>query len=152
MEKIITKSEKETITLGKKIAYNLYGGEIILLYGELGAGKTALVKGIANGLGIKEKITSPTFTLMKIYPTKPIDRLKKKISLIHIDCYRINSAKEIEDIGAQEYFGKENTVVVVEWAKKIEKLIKKMFPGLQPKITRVFITIKNQNTRIFSIS
>jgi len=123
MKKYLTKSEKQTIALGKKITNNLKGGEILALTGDLGAGKTTLIKGIAKGLGIEKIITSPTFVLMKIYTIKP-KKSKIKI-LVHIDCYRITSAQEIDDIGALEYFNDANTVVVVEWADKIKKILPK---------------------------
>src|SRR3989338_4674336 len=116
--KYLTDSENQTIQLGKKIATKLKGGEVIGLVGNLGAGKTTLIKGIAKGLGIKKQITSPTFVLMKVYPTK--GKIKK---LIHIDCYRVKSAKEIEAIGATEYFGQKDTVIVIEWAEKIKSIL-----------------------------
>ncbi|OGY47176.1 MAG: tRNA (adenosine(37)-N6)-threonylcarbamoyltransferase complex ATPase subunit type 1 TsaE [Candidatus Buchananbacteria bacterium RIFCSPHIGHO2_02_FULL_38_8] len=116
--KYLTDSENQTIQLGKKIATKLKGGEVIGLVGNLGAGKTTLIKGIAKGLGIKKPITSPTFVLMKVYPTK--GKIKK---LIHIDCYRVKSAKEIEAIGATEYFGQKDTVIVIEWAEKIKSIL-----------------------------
>lgn len=144
--KYITKSEKQTIALGKKIAKTLKGGEILALSGDLGAGKTTLIKGIAQGLGIKKIITSPTFVLMKVYNVangkwlmangkqkRAIGHKLQAIShkpyaisqLVHIDCYRIKSPQEILDIGANEYFGKEDTVVVIEWADKIKKILSK---------------------------
>ncbi len=119
--KYTTHSEKQTIALGEKLAKQLKGGEVIALIGNLGAGKTTLIKGIARGLGLKKIITSPTFVLMKIYD---IDSKIKK--LVHIDCYRIKSAEEISAIGAQEYFGQKNTVVVIEWADKIKKLLPRL--------------------------
>lgn len=125
---MITKSEKETIALGQKIASQLKGGEIIALIGELGSGKTTLIKGIAQGLGIKKIITSPSFVLMKIYPIKS----KGIKQLVHIDCYRIKKPQEISAIGALEYFGQKDTVVVIEWADKIKKIL----PRLRPDIGR----------------
>jgi len=148
MSKYITKSEKQTISLGKKIAGRLKGGEVLALTGDLGAGKTTLIKGIAQGLGIKKIITSPTFVLMKIYSTNPPTFVpssgRGKASrpenllfgsrrggaaatsqLIHIDCYRIKSTQEIIDIGAAEYFGRDDTIVVIEWAEKIKKILPK---------------------------
>jgi tRNA threonylcarbamoyladenosine biosynthesis protein TsaE len=121
-----TKNSKETIELGKKIARKLKGGEIIALEGDLGAGKTTLIKGIARGLGIKKTITSPTFVIMKIYAEQCGNRrgTMRKLNLLHIDAYRIKNPREILDIGAGEYLGDKNTVVVIEWADKVKKLLR----------------------------
>ncbi len=123
MKKIITNSAHETIKLGEKIASQLKGGEVLCLYGELGAGKTTLIKGIARGLGIKKIITSPTFVLMKVFQVK--SQKSKVKSFVHIDCYRIDNASAIEDIGAMEYFRREDAVTVIEWPERIEKLLPK---------------------------
>jgi len=122
--KIITKSEKETFNLGKKIAKRLKGGEVLALTGELGAGKTVFAKGVAAGLGIKKIITSPTFVLMKIYNLPPTTYHLQPNKLVHLDCYRVKSPQEIIDIGATEYF-KPNAVTVIEWADKIKKILPK---------------------------
>ena len=131
MQKITTSSEKETLNFAKQYARELRGGEIIGLIGELGAGKTVFTKGLASGLGIKQTITSPTFVLMKIYSVKD----KKIKQLVHVDAYRINKPKELAAIGIEEYFNNNDTVMVIEWADKIKKIL--------PKETRC-ITIKNQ--------
>lgn len=109
--------------MGKKIAKTLCGGEVLALTGDLGAGKTTLIKGIAQGLGIKKIITSPTFVLMKIYSINKAQRTIHK--LVHLDCYRLKSAQDILNIGAQEYFGRPDTVVVIEWAEKIKPILPK---------------------------
>ena len=93
---IYTKSVKETMKLGRSIARQLTGGEVIALLGSLGSGKTILTKGIAKGLGIREIITSPTFVLMKVYPVK-----REKIHCFcHIDAYRLDKGTQLLDIGA----------------------------------------------------
>jgi len=84
-----TKNTKEMVNLGKKIAPGLNGGNIVLLHGEMGAGKSTLTKGIAQGLGIKKVVTSPTFTLMNIYEVKKANSKIKR--LIHIDTYRLKN-------------------------------------------------------------
>lgn len=118
----ITESEKETIALGKKFAKTLKGGEVVLLIGDLGAGKTTFVKGVAEGLGIKKVIISPTFVLMKVYQVK---RSKVKVkSFIHIDTYRGLSVDDLENIGALEYFGKKDAVCFVEWGAGLEEYLK----------------------------
>lgn len=116
-----TTTEKQTINLGKKLAQTLHGGEVVLLQGELGSGKTIFTKGIAGGLGIKKIITSPTFVLFKIYPVTNKGKIKQ---LIHADCYRVKDGREILAAGLEEYLGREDTVVVVEWGDKVADLIK----------------------------
>ena len=93
----------------------------MLLSGDLGAGKTSLVKGIAKGLGIKHEITSPTFTLLNIYEVKS---LKSKVkSLVHIDTYRLKDENELLEIGVEDYLGEPNTVCIIEWPEKILGLL-----------------------------
>ncbi|MFA6215722.1 MAG: tRNA (adenosine(37)-N6)-threonylcarbamoyltransferase complex ATPase subunit type 1 TsaE [Patescibacteria group bacterium] len=120
---IITKSEKQTFELGKKLAKKLRGGEVLALSGELGAGKTILVKGIAAGLGIKKIITSPTFVLMKVYQLRARTLKLKANKLVHIDCYRLTNAQAIIDIGAKEYFNRPDAITVIEWPEKIKEVL-----------------------------
>lgn len=124
--KIITKNQKETIELGKEIARQLRGREIIALEGDLGAGKTTLIKGIARGLGTRKAITSPTFVLMKVYTDftdkiHGLHRLRIK-RLVHVDAYRVKDWRDLRDIGVEEYLGEKNSVVVIEWAERVKKL------------------------------
>ena len=115
MEKeIITTSSEETIELGEKLAKVLPNGLTILLTGDLGAGKTTLVRGIAKGLNIQGVVQSPTFNIMKIYP-------KGDRPLIHIDAYRLADINT--DIGLDEYIGYETGLTVIEWPMFIERLI-----------------------------
>ena len=111
---LITNSDLETIQLGQKIAKLAKPGSVFCLTGDLGAGKTTLVRGIAQGLSIKGVVQSPTFNIMKIYfdGTKP---------LIHIDAYRL--ADIDTDIGLDEYIGYETGLTVIEWPVYIQKLI-----------------------------
>ena len=111
---LITNSSIETIELGEKLAKVLPNGLTILLTGDLGAGKTTLVRGIASGLNIKGVVQSPTFNIMKIY-------LKGDRPLIHIDAYRLADINT--DIGLDEYIGYETGLTVIEWPMFIEKLI-----------------------------
>ncbi len=114
----ISHSPEETFSLGQELGQSLRGGEILALYGDLGAGKTALVQGIAAGLDIKAMVNSPTFTIMKLYPVKK-GQIKR---LCHIDAYRLSQGKELLDIGAGDYLGAADTVTALEWAEKIETL------------------------------
>jgi tRNA threonylcarbamoyladenosine biosynthesis protein TsaE len=111
------KSEAETIEIGKKIAPDLKPGDIVCLYGDLGAGKTTLVKGLALGLGVKGTITSPTFTLMNVYRGQTTQ-------LVHIDTYRLKNEQELVDIGVEDYLGAPDTICVIEWPEKIAGLLK----------------------------
>lgn len=117
---IITKTTEETTEFGQKLAHQLNGGGILLLKGELGAGKTTLVKGLALGLGIQNEITSPTFTLMNIYPVN----LEKIKTLVHIDTYRLKNEQDLLDIGVEDYLGQPNTLCIIEWPEKIAGLLK----------------------------
>lgn len=138
--KKITKSKIETHAFAKNFAKQLKGGEIIGLIGKLGAGKTIFTKGIAQGLGIKNTVNSPTFVLIKIYDVPNHKTIKK---LCHIDAYRINKPADIISIGVKEYFNRPDTITVIEWADKIKKIL--------PKQTR-YVNIKNysSNKRIIN--
>ena len=112
MNSIITNSEKETISLGQKYGKTSKGGEIYLLTGDLGGGKTQFTKGVALGLGIKEPITSPTFNFENIYPGR------NGLTLYHFDLYRSNQIDEdIRDL-MLESFADPKGVTVVEWAER----------------------------------
>ena len=115
MEKIVlTHSQEETISLGQKLASNLPSGTTLCLYGDLGVGKTTLVRGIARGLHITELVQSPTFNIMKIY-------FKGDRPLIHIDAYRLADVNS--DIGLDEYIGYEEGITVIEWPMFIKDLL-----------------------------
>ena len=111
---IISNSANETMELGQKIAELAPSGSVFCLTGDLGAGKTTLVRGIAQALKIKSVVQSPTFNIMKIY----FDGVKP---LIHIDAYRL--ADIDTDIGLDEYIGYETGITVIEWPMFIERLI-----------------------------
>lgn len=110
---IITKNEQETQKFANYLSKFTFEGQVILLYGDLGAGKTTFTKGLAEGLNIKETINSPTFNIVKCY-------YKGKINLFHIDAYRLENNKQ--DIGLDEYiYG--NGVCVIEWPNYIDYLL-----------------------------
>ena len=115
MEKVfISNSAEETMELGKKVACAAKNGSVFCFTGDLGAGKTTLVRGIAQGLNIKSVVQSPTFNIMKIY----FDGIKP---LIHIDAYRLADVNT--DIGLDEYIGYETGLTVIEWPDFIKDLI-----------------------------
>ena len=109
-----THSKEETMEFASKIASFLPNGITLTFTGDLGAGKTTFVRGLAKGLGIKEVVQSPTFNIMKIY-------LKGNRPLIHIDAYRLADINH--DIGLDEYIGYETGITVIEWPEFINKLI-----------------------------
>ena len=111
---LTTYSKEETMELGHKLAKKLPSGITLTFTGDLGAGKTTFVRGLAEGLNIKEVVQSPTFNIMKIY-------LKGDRPLIHIDAYRL--ADIDTDIGLDEYIGYETGITVIEWPMYIERLI-----------------------------
>ncbi len=111
---LLTHSKEETMALAKGLADKLPDGMTLTFTGDLGAGKTTFVRGLAEGLGITEIVQSPTFNIMKIY-------LKGKRPLIHIDAYRL--ADIDTDIGLDEYIGYETGITVIEWPMYIERLI-----------------------------
>lgn len=130
--KIISNSEKETQDIGFEFAKRLKGGEVIALLGNLGSGKTIFTKGLARGLGVRKIITSPTFVLMKVYK---IERGQIEIeNFIHVDAYRLKSEKDLMNIGIKDWLGNKNSVVVIEWAKKVKKILPKTAVQIKIKL------------------
>ncbi|MDO8669646.1 MAG: tRNA (adenosine(37)-N6)-threonylcarbamoyltransferase complex ATPase subunit type 1 TsaE [Candidatus Buchananbacteria bacterium] len=116
--KYISKSEQETYKLAQDFARNLSGGETICLIGDLGSGKTAFTKGLAQGLGVEKIITSPTFVLMKIYSAN-FGVISK---LAHIDAYRLSGGADLEAIGLGDYINDPSCVTVIEWADRVKDI------------------------------
>lgn len=126
MMEYITRSEQETATVASSIAQSLAGGDIVLLAGELGAGKTTFVKGIAEALGATEQVSSPTFSLMNMYPlATPVRQI---VRIIHVDTYRMEQVEDMEDIGLEEYLADPQTLCIIEWPEKITPLVKNYHP------------------------
>ena len=112
MAKVITKNAEQTRKVAAEYAKTLRGGDVVLLDGEMGAGKTVFVKGLALGMGITEEVTSPTYAYMNDYDGR----------LFHYDCYRIESSEQAERLGLADYFGM-GGVCVIEWAQNIAPLL-----------------------------
>ena len=133
--KLRLNNEEDTRALGLEIADALEPGDIVALIGDLGTGKTALTKYIAEGLGIKEEISSPTFTIVKEYKSG-------RLPLYHFDVYRLEDSDEFYAIGGEEYF--EKGICLIEWGELISDVLPKDY---------IHITIKkdsdNENLRIF---
>ena len=116
-EQYITNSAEETIELGKKLGAKLKGGEVIALTGQLGTGKTHIIKGIVHGAGAEDQetsVNSPTFVIVNEY--------RGRFDIYHIDAYRIESTKEFEMLGFDDFLYPDS-VVLVEWADKVSDII-----------------------------
>ena len=116
---IITNSAGETRKIGKILAEEIIKTKrkralIVGLEGALGSGKTTFVQGFAKGLGVKEKITSPTFVIIRKYA-----------NFYHIDCYRINRPKDLLDLGFKEMLNQPKNLIVIEWAEQVRKILPK---------------------------
>ena len=140
----ISSSEEETRSIAQDIAKTITSGDVILLRGDLGAGKTTFTKGLTKALGIEENITSPTFALMNIYEVR---NEKSEIkNLIHIDTYRLETEQDLIDIGAEDYIGAEGTISVIEWPDKILSLLG------NKKTINIMIGHKGNHEREISVS
>ncbi len=122
-EIFISKSERDTINYGKKFAERITPGDVIALYGELGAGKTEFVKGICQQLEIEQIVTSPTFTIMNCY-TCTLN--ESEVSIYHIDLYRIKKVEELDEIGFDECIHSPDDIKLIEWAEKAENRLSKV--------------------------
>ena len=111
VQSFITENEQETEALGERFASDLPGGTVVAMYGDLGAGKTAFVRGMARGMGLRCRVSSPTFTIVNEY-------LGER-ELIHFDMYRLSGADELFDIGWEDYLSR-GAVCAVEWSEKVE--------------------------------
>ncbi len=130
MTEIITKSEQETKKMAGLLAeeiakkpLKIKGAVVIGLQGELGSGKTNFVQGFARGLGIRKRLTSPTFVLLKRYRVNS-SRFAVH-SLYHVDCYRLNKAEDLLDLDFNEIITNPENVVLIEWAEKVRKILPK---------------------------
>jgi tRNA threonylcarbamoyladenosine biosynthesis protein TsaE len=137
-ETFTSHSSEETIAIAKKLAKQLKPGTILALEGDLGAGKTTFIKGIALGFGLKDpdEVKSPTFALMHIYPSKT--------PVYHFDFYRLENEKDVQNIGFLEFAADPAAVTCVEWPQRAPAL----FP---PSTVQIRITSENETTRRIEI-
>ena len=129
MSVFVSKSREETLAFACDYAKTLRGGDVVLLNGDMGAGKTVFTKGVALGLGIEEEVTSPTYAYMNDYDGR----------LFHYDCYRIENVEQAERLGLADYFDM-GGICIVEWAQNIA-------PLLPPKVKRVIIRKLSEEER-----
>ena len=130
---MITRSAEETRALGKRLAGRLQPGDVLLLEGDLGAGKSELTRGIAGGLGVTETVTSPSFTILNVYESG-------RCPLYHFDWYRLESSDELYELGMDEYLGGDG-IAVVEWPGRC--------PDAVPEgAVRIRMTAAGDNERI----
>ena len=115
MAKFISRSREETLAFASEYAKSLRAGDVVILDGEMGAGKTVFAKGVAKGLGIDEEVTSPTYAYMNDYDGR----------LFHYDCYRIESVAQAEQLGLADYLDM-GGICLVEWAQNIAPLLPKV--------------------------
>ncbi|MGI6136590.1 MAG: tRNA (adenosine(37)-N6)-threonylcarbamoyltransferase complex ATPase subunit type 1 TsaE [Clostridiales bacterium] len=115
----ISNSAEKTQSIAEEFAKDLSGGEVLIVKGGLGAGKTTFTQGLAKGLGVMQQIISPTFTIVKEY-------CGSSVFLYHIDMYRIEDVQELENLGLEELFS-DDSIVVIEWNKKENITAKKVY-------------------------
>ena len=118
MEKLISHSENETQLIGKKFAEKLKKGDVIVLTGELGSGKTKFTEGVLEHFGLENEISSPTFNIVNEY-------ISKNINIYHFDVYRLEDEDEFYAIGGEEYFDK--GICLIEWGEMIESVLPKKY-------------------------
>ncbi len=123
----------ETLAWGREFASSLEPGDVVALHGDLGAGKTSLVQGIARGLSISAPVTSPTFTLIH-------EHRDGRMPLFHIDLYRLPAASAAVAIGIEDYLPSEEGVTVIEWAERVATL-------LPPDTRHLTITVTGETSR-----
>jgi tRNA threonylcarbamoyladenosine biosynthesis protein TsaE len=135
---IVSHSPEQTKKIARNLAKKLRGGDIVCLFGDLGTGKTVFVQGLAEGLGIKKRILSPSFVFQREYDTGQ----KKKF--YHIDLYRIENAGQAGNLGLEEVIESKDNIIAIEWAEKIKNFLPK-------KRIDIFLSFKNEEERKIKI-
>jgi len=133
-------SQKETVALGKRLASGLKPGSVVALYGGLGAGKTCFAKGIAQGLGVTENLTSPTYTIISEYCANLGGQV---VPIYHIDAYRLSGDEDFESTGAWEFIGSKG-ITIIEWSERIPN-------SIPADAITVKIDITGSQSRVFRI-
>ncbi|HEX7456730.1 MAG TPA: tRNA (adenosine(37)-N6)-threonylcarbamoyltransferase complex ATPase subunit type 1 TsaE [Candidatus Nanoarchaeia archaeon] len=141
-KEFISNCLEETQNFAEEFAKNLRPGSVLALYGELGAGKTAFIQGLAAGLGYRGRVFSPTFIFVRPYKlNSKINSQKSKIKMLyHIDLYRVEKSTDLKTIGIDEFLNEEGAASAIEWPEKIEK-------QLPPKTVKIKIEVVDEHTR-----
>ncbi len=149
MIKEISNSSENTISIGKKFSKQLAKGDVVILEGELGAGKTVFVKGILEGFGLKRnQVISPSFTIIREYT-------KKSLRIYHIDLYRIDKKEELFNLGYEDYFYSPEGISLIEWGSRVDNILPRFikvkinFKGIEKReivITKKEIEADNRGT------
>ncbi len=132
-----TFSEQETIKLGTELSKVFKERDVVVLTGQLGGGKTTFIKGVLEGLGYKGRVLSPSFTLMREYTGK-------KLTVCHVDLYRLNTKNDMFSIGIEDYFEAPKTITMIEWGERIEDML--------PRYIKIAFFYEGQNKRKITIS
>ena len=136
--KIVSSNLNDTLSFGKKLASKLSNGDVVVLSGELGSGKTKLTEGILSYFNLENEISSPTFTIVNEY-------IKNDINIYHFDVYRLEDSSEFYDIGGDEYFDK--GICIVEWGEIIQDALPKDYIHIQFERDE-----NNENLRVLNIT
>ncbi len=139
--KYLSKSEKETSEIARKIADQIKGGDLLALRGDLGSGKTTFTKYLAKALGITEEVASPTFVIMKKYD---FSKDGEDFKLVHIDAYRFNQVEDAESIGLDEIINDKQNITVIEWPEKI-------WPVIENRSKLIDFEYVNESSRKISV-
>lgn len=141
MDEVVVDGLKNTEELAQKFAKLLHGGEVVLLGGDLGAGKTTFTKYVLKALGVRDEVTSPTFTIMKQYEGK-------KFKIYHFDMYRLSSADEAYEFGLEDYIfsGDKGAITFIEWYENVEELLVGNFEKI-----KINISLLGKDRRKFEI-
>ena len=124
MKTFYTRNAEETQALAAKLLKTWRGGNVIGLVGDLGAGKTTFVQGVAKALGVKRAVRSPTFLRLQVYKVRKVIKSKVK-NFVHVDAYRIKNPEQLLELGLEEYLGRNDTLIVIEWAERVKKILPK---------------------------
>lgn len=144
---MITRSPEETLIYAKKIARALRGGEVFVLTGDLGGGKTTFTRGLVEGLGFPSAVTSPTFVLMQVYSGK-----KGRIRHVyHFDLYRLKSVDELVNLGFIDFLGEDDAVVLLEWGEKFLPEIRAIIKEEKKKLQQIIFENKGNDKRIIKL-
>ena len=140
---VATDTSEKTQKLGEEFSQQLKPGDIVLLYGELGAGKTTFTQGLAKGLGIKKRIISPTFVIVRTY--RIMNHELRIMNMYHVDLYRTETENDLRGVGIEDVLHDKEGVVIIEWSEKMGKLLPK-------KRWEIRFQYENDQTRKITIS